>query len=204
MTAPTTPALPTRQRLIETAAELFYAQGFQAVGLDAILDAVGITKTAFYKHFESKDALILAVLDHRDRVEVNEWVGFIRARGTGDARASLHALFDLLDEWFSKPAFNGCLFLNALTEFPNESDPINQSARRHGEHIAAAIMALARAAGAKDPEALTEQLMLLVTGAIASRHRGHDLAAAKTAARVALVLVRDACEPAPAQRQARA
>lgn len=197
MTAQTAATLPTRQRLIETAAEMFYAQGFQAVGLDAILDAVGITKTAFYKHFESKDDLIIAVLDHRDRVEVDEWVGFIRSHGAGDARASLGAIFSLLDEWFSKPEFNGCLFLNALTEFPNEGDPINRSARRHGEHIAGAILALARSAGARDPEALTEQLMLLVTGAIASRHRGHDLAAAKTAARVAQVLVNEACNPAP-------
>ncbi|MBX3318109.1 MAG: TetR/AcrR family transcriptional regulator [Phycisphaeraceae bacterium] len=192
--------VPTRERLLDAAGDLFYKHGFQAVGLDQILDTVGITKTAFYKHFASKDDLIVAILDHRDQREMEEWMAYIRIRGRDDARRQLEALFELLDDWFKNPEFRGCLFLNALTEFPSENDPINRAARKHGEHLAAAVMELASHAGAAEPGALTEQLMLLVTGAIASRHRGGDLDAAKTAEAMAKVLISSACGPAARRR----
>lgn len=185
---------PTRQRLIDTAGELFYEKGFQAVGLSEIIDKVGITKTAFYKHFDSKDDLIIAILDNRDARELEEWTSYVRIRGRDSARAQILAFFDLLDEWFRQPDFRGCLFLNALTEFPASNDPINRAARAHGEHLAGAILQLARAAGASDPVSLTSQIMLLITGAIASRHRAGDMHAAETASRVARVLVDNACD----------
>ncbi|MGD9690037.1 MAG: TetR/AcrR family transcriptional regulator [Phycisphaerales bacterium] len=188
-------ASTTRDRLIDVAADLFYAHGFQAVGLDQILEEVGITKTAFYKHFESKDELIVAVLGQRDQRELDEWMTYVRARGRAGAREQLGALFELLDEWFSQPQFRGCLFLNALTEFPSERDPINQAARKHGEHLARAIHELAQRAGAKDAEALTGQIMLLITGAIAARHRGGELGSARTAGGVARILIDVGCAP---------
>ncbi|MBX3362919.1 MAG: TetR/AcrR family transcriptional regulator [Phycisphaeraceae bacterium] len=185
--------VPTRERLLDSAGDLFYKHGFQAVGLDQILETVGITKTAFYKHFASKDDLIVAILDQRDQREMEEWMAYIRIRGRDDARRQLEALFELLDDWFQKPEFRGCLFLNALTEFPSENDPINRAARKHGEHLAAAVMELAKLAGAAEPGALTEQIMLLVTGAIASRHRACDFGAAKTAEAMAKVLITSQC-----------
>jgi AcrR family transcriptional regulator len=185
----------TRQRLLEVAADRFYQGGFQAVGIDEILDVVGINKTAFYKHFESKDHLIVGVLDHRDQREMDEWMDFIRIRGRGNARIQLDALFEMLDEWFSKPDFRGCLFLNALTEFPTETDPIKQAARRHGMHLAASIEKLCEAAGATDPRGLTGQIMLLVTGAIAARHRAGERDAARLAGKMASVLIDAACAP---------
>ncbi len=185
--------VPTRERLLDAAGDLFYRHGFQAVGLDQILDTVGITKTAFYKHFASKDDLIVALLDQRDQREMEEWMSYIRIRGRDDARRQLEALFELLDDWFKNPEFRGCLFLNALTEFPSENDPINHAARKHGEHLAAAVMELAKLAGAAEPAVLTEQIMLIVTGAIAARHRVGDLGAAKTAEAMAKVLITSQC-----------
>src|SRR5262245_13360775 len=96
-------ARDTRQRLLETAGDLFYAHGFQAVGLDRVLSEVGITKTAFYKHFESKDALVVCVLHHRDGQDIAEMLEFMLIRGGSDPRARLLALFDLLGEWFATP-----------------------------------------------------------------------------------------------------
>ena len=183
----------TREKLLDVAADLFYTQGFQSVGIDQIYGQVGITKTAFYKHFESKDDLIIAVLNRRDQRELEEWGNYIRIRGRDDSRRQLSAFFELLEEWFSKPDFRGCFFLNALTEFPNENDPINRAARAHGEHLASMMLRFAAAAGADDPAALTQQLMLLITGAISSRHRTGDLGAAKTATRVAHVLIETHC-----------
>src|SRR5262245_23711099 len=88
----------TKDRLIETAGDLFYTTGFQAVGLDQILRTVGITKTAFYKHFESKDDLILAVLDRRDRQDIVEAIAQMQRRGGRDPRAQILVFFDLLAE----------------------------------------------------------------------------------------------------------
>ncbi|MBS0188245.1 MAG: TetR/AcrR family transcriptional regulator [Planctomycetes bacterium] len=183
----------TKDRLIDVSGDLFYARGFQAVGLDQILEQVGITKTAFYKHFESKDELIIAVLARRDRQELDDWIKWIRIRGSDDARNQLQAFLELLDEWFSKPEFRGCLFMNALTEFPNENDPINRAARGHGEHLAAAIQELAAAAGARQPALLANQLMLLITGAISARHQAGDLGSARTASEMARVLIGAQC-----------
>ncbi|QOI99283.1 MAG: TetR/AcrR family transcriptional regulator [Phycisphaeraceae bacterium] len=191
-------AATTRERLLGVAGDLFYEHGFQAVGIDQVLDRVGITKTAFYKHFESKDDLIVAVLQSRDTQDLNEWLAFVRFKGAQDARRQLAAFFDLLDEWFRKPEFRGCLFLNALTEFPSENDPINKAARAHGDHLARAVTQLAGTAGARDPDALAAQIMLLITGAIASRHRAGDHDAAKTAGGVARVLIDAACADAAA------
>jgi AcrR family transcriptional regulator len=160
----------TRERLIEAAGELFYKQGFQAVGLDQVLADVGITKTAFYKHFESKDELILAVLEERDKRDVAEAIAFMRTRGGDDPRRQIVALFEQLAEWFAQPGFRGCLFMNAAAEFPSPNDPINRAARAHNEHLAAEIRLRVAAAGMPNPELITSQLMLVMTGAILSRH----------------------------------
>src|SRR4029453_18756744 len=84
----------TRDMLIETANDLFYQHGFHAVGLDQILARGGVTKTTFYNHFESKDDLAIAVLQERDRVETDEWLGVMRAMGKGDPKGEILALFD--------------------------------------------------------------------------------------------------------------
>lgn len=188
----------TRDRLINTAGDLFYERGFQAVGLDQILARVGITKTAFYKHFESKDDLILAVIDQRDRADVAITLDFMRARG-GDPRAQLLALFDLLGEWFGQPSFRGCLFMNAATEFPDANDPIHRAAKAHSDHLAAEVLLRVQALGAGDPMSVTRQIMLLVSGAIASRHVG-GVADAATVARLAVESLLSAAVPVQAPR----
>jgi AcrR family transcriptional regulator len=184
----------TRERLVEAGADLFYQHGFQAVGLDRILDEVGITKTAFYKHFESKDELIVAVLEHRDRIDMQEWTVFFRERGGDDARQQLVAVFDLLDDWFGRPDFRGCMFMNATTEFPSPNDPIHQAASKHGANLQAAMVKMAETAGASDAEALAGQLMLLITGAIVARHAGGDANAAATGKVTAEILVDRYCQ----------
>lgn len=186
----------TRERLINTAADLFYAGGFQAVGLDQILAAVGITKTAFYKHFESKDDLIIAVLDHRDRADIAEAVQYMRAAGGRDPRRQILALFEQLGEWFQSPGFRGCLFMNAATEFASPKDPIHRAAAAHGEHIAAELLLRVQAAGIAEPELVTKQLMLLFAGAIAARHAGGVADAADTARLAAEALLRGPTAPA--------
>lgn len=185
----------TRDRLIETGMTLFYQQGFHAVGLDQILDEVGVTKTTFYNHFESKDDLILAVLEMRDAREREEWIQTMRARGGDDPRSQLLALFDLLDDWFNESGFRGCMFMNAAAEFPSPNDPIHQAAARHGKLFAKELHSLCVRAGADDPATLTKRLMLLVAGAVAARHVDMDQHAATDARDAATVFVDHHCPP---------
>lgn len=173
----------TRQRLIEVAGSLFYQHGFQAVGLDRVLDEVGISKTALYKHFDSKDDLIIAVLNERDLHNIAEASAFMRTHGGSDPRRQIVAFFDQLEEWFARPDFRGCLFMNAATEFPSPNDPIHKAAEAHGRHLASEIHSRVVAAALRDPDAVTSQIMLLMTGAIAARHTGGVLDAAASAKR---------------------
>jgi AcrR family transcriptional regulator len=180
--------MSTRDKLVEAAGDLFYERGFQAVGLDQVLERVGITKTAFYKHFDSKDALIVAVLEERDGRDVRELLAYVTQHGA-DPKARILAMFDFLGDWFREPGFRGCLFLNASTEFPNPNDPINRAATLHGTHMAAVVRGLLVQAGVRDPDGLTRQLMLLVGGAIQSRHMRVDLEAAGVARDAAAALL---------------
>jgi AcrR family transcriptional regulator len=179
----------TREMLIETATDLFYEHGFHAVGLDQILTRVGVTKTTFYNHFESKDALVIAVLHERDRRETAEWLSVIREKGGGDPKLEILALFDLLEEWLSSPEFRGCMFMKASTEYPSPRDPVHQAAMVHGESLLREVRARASKGGAVNPDALASQLILLLTGAIVSRSARPDPDRARAARAAAGVIV---------------
>jgi AcrR family transcriptional regulator len=197
--APARPAL-TRERLLDAAAVLFYEHGFHAVGLDRILAEVGVTKTTFYNHFESKDALVVAVLEDRDALDLQALRDEL-ARAGSDARERLLLVFDVLDAWFRDEGFQGCLFINAAAQYPNPNDPVHVAALRHGENLGRLLAELAREAGAAEPEVLARQLGLLVAAAISARHLGLDPDAARTSRRMAEVLV-DAAVGARAERPA--
>lgn len=186
--SPAAKAGPTRERLMDAAAMLFYGQGFHAIGLDRILDEVGVTKTTFYNHFESKDALIVAVLEHRDQRDMDALAAELDRRG-GAPRERLLLVFDVLDEWFGDEGFKGCLFINAAAQYPNPNDPVHVAAMRHSANLQRVLAELARAAGASEPDELGRQLGLLAAAAITARHVGGDAEAARTARRMAEVLV---------------
>jgi AcrR family transcriptional regulator len=107
-----------RARLLHMAIELFYTHGFQAVGIDRILAEAGVTKTTFYKHFESKDDLLVAAIRQRDEWESQAIMTAIQKLAGDDPKARLLAFFDVFDVWFNSPDFHGCQFINAAAEFP--------------------------------------------------------------------------------------
>ncbi len=173
----------TRERLIETALSFFYAYGFHAVGVDQIISAVGVTKTTFYNHFESKDALVIAAIERRSAWEAQTLVRMVRERAGMDPRAMLLSIFDVLDVWFNDPDYLGCLYINACAEFPLPEDPVHQIAAAHYAKAGQMIRELAQAVGASDPDAFAEQWVMLIQGAMTQRLvAGNDGAAA--AARV--------------------
>jgi len=113
-----------RGRLVATAVELFYRHGFGAIGIDQVLATAGVTKTTFYKHFESKDDLMVAAVQLRDEWESQAWARAVRKLAGDDPARQLVAMLDVMDLWFNDPEFLGCMFLNTAMEFPNPHDPV--------------------------------------------------------------------------------
>lgn len=186
--APSPRSSGTRDRLIDAAAVLFYTEGFHGVGLDRVLEQVGVTKTTFYNHFPSKDDLIVAILEDRDERDMRSLMEEMERRADAP-RERILLVFDILDAWFHDPGFKGCLFINATVQFPNPNDPVNQAARRHAENLERTLRAVAAEGGAADPAALACQLSMLISAAITTRHANADLNAASHAREMATALL---------------
>lgn len=180
-----------RDHLIETALELFYREGFHATGIDKILAQSGVAKMTLYKHFRSKDELILAALRRRDERFRNIFVRAVESRAETPS-ARLLAIFDVLDEWFGSADFHGCMFINASAEYGRADDPIHAFAGEHKRLFKAYIRNLAEAAGAVDAEALAAALSLLVEGAIVMASVAGERDAAQRARQAAAILVAEA------------
>lgn len=161
---------PTRQKLLEAAEALFHADGFHAVGLDRVVRAVGITKQAFYRHFDSKEDLVAEVLHWHDRWWRDNCRQLLARRAGPDARRQLDELVGLLVEVLEGDVFRGCFFINAVTQFPNKSDPIHRAALQAKDNIEAMIRDMALGAGADDPAALARELGMIFEGAFATRY----------------------------------
>ncbi|MGF1632820.1 MAG: TetR/AcrR family transcriptional regulator [Phycisphaerae bacterium] len=175
----------TRDRLIEQATELFYAQGIHATGLDQILRAVGISKQAFYKHFPSKEDLAVEAIKMRDARELNAFLEQVAGRAGPAPRDQLLAAFDVINDWFNDPKYEGCIFLTACAEFPQQHDPVHQAGKAHYTQCETLFTRVAERAGADDPAALAKELVLLIEGAMIYRLICGDNAAAAAARKLA-------------------
>src|SRR4029079_6295826 len=109
---------PTRQRLTEAAVRVFYRYAVRSVGLDKILADVGISKTAFYKHFESKEDLVLAALEMKNRWLQETFREMSRERGGATPVGQLRVLLDVVDHIIDGDEYQGCIFVNVALEYP--------------------------------------------------------------------------------------
>ena len=167
-----------------TAWRLFYRDGYRVVGIDTILAEAGVAKMTLYNHFASKEDLIVAVLEKRDRELRASMVAMVEAAGRSPARR-LFAVFAWLEGWFNSDDFKGCAFIRALSEYPEPDHPIHQTAWRHKQAVIGILAELVKANGAKDPVALAETLGMLIDGAIIAAHAtgtSASCASARTAA----------------------
>ena len=163
-------ASPTRQKLMDAAFTRFLRDGFRSVGLDQILADVGISKTAFYKHFESKEDLLVAALeDHYQKME-QDFLRLVRERGGDSPVAQLRALFDAVENILDSERFRGCVFVNAAIEFPLPHEPAHVVAARSKAAFERMVREIAERAGADDPAALAQELALVMEGAYITRH----------------------------------
>jgi AcrR family transcriptional regulator len=160
-----------KDQVFQTAARLFYQHGYRAVGVDTIAAESGIGKMTLYRHYPSKDELIVAYL--KDSNEIF-WRNFEEI--TKDAptpREKLLAFFESLQAYVKTPACHGCPFINVATEYPEPDHPSHQVALEHKQSVRVRFRQLAREAGASDPETLGDQLFLLMDGAyVAARMFG--------------------------------
>ncbi len=180
-----------RDRLIDTALELFNRDGYRATGIDRILAESGVAKMTLYNHFGSKDELILAALERRD-ARWRDWFRHAVERRAETPRGRLLAVFDALEEWFAQADFQGCMFMRAASEFCACDDPIHAVAAEHQRLLLAELRDLTAAAGAKRPAKLGREILLLVMGAIVATQVNGPVDAGKAAKKAAEVLIEEA------------
>ena len=175
-------ALSARERLLAAASGLFYRQGIRSVGVDEIVASADVAKMSLYRSFPSKDALAAAYLEAADGRYWRWWDETV-SRYPGEPRAQLKALFRDLARRITRADWRGCPFTNAATEFPEKDHPARKVAEANKRELRRRLTALARAAGARRPAVLADQLLLLFEGAYASAQTfGADGPAAAVAA----------------------
>ena len=152
-----------KDKLFQAAARLFYQYGYRSVGVDTIAAEAGIGKMTLYRHYPSKDDLILAYLQDSN---TQFWEFFERITQLAPKpREKLLAFFEALQDYVLSPACSGCPFLNIATEFPEVDYPGHRVALEHKQAVQACFTQLASEAGARQPEALANALFLLMDGA---------------------------------------
>lgn len=152
------------ERILATASELFYQKGIQHVGINEVIANSDVAKRTFYKHFPSKDKLILEVMLYREKQWLQWFEESVAQRGK-TAKDKLLATFDVLGEWYAQPDFRGCPFINAVLELANANHPAHHVSVTLREAIRTHVMKLATAAGVREPHAFSQQYLLLIGGA---------------------------------------
>lgn len=159
--------LSAKERILDTASRLFYRHGFVSVGVDTIISEAGVAKMSLYRHFPSKDHLIVAYLEQSNE---RFWAWFDAALGDGGPQTQLLNVFKDLAPFANSPACFGCMFQLAAADFPDPDHPANRMALAHKTAVLDRLSDLASRAGSSDPDALAAQLLLLMDGAfVASR-----------------------------------
>lgn len=152
-----------RDQLLETATELFYRNGCHTTGIDKVLAEAGVAKMTLYKHFKSKDNLVLAVCERFHEKVRDEFEEAVNEEGLS-ARQRLEAIFDFMEDWSRREEFWGCPSINLAVQYPEHDHPIHQAAREHKEFRVQYVQHLAEEARLANPEELARELTLLIEG----------------------------------------
>lgn len=156
-----------RQRILDTASTLFYERGVRAVGVDLVVEASGVAKTSLYRHFRTKDDLVVAFLEREDVSFWSQW-DEVAAKHAGDPEAELEAQLRWVARRLARANYRGCPQINVAAEFAEADHPARGVSRQHMQALRKRLTELARALGAARPGELGAQLGLLVNGAFVS------------------------------------
>jgi AcrR family transcriptional regulator len=177
-----------RDRILASAYDLFSRKGVRAVGVDEVIARAEVAKATLYRHFASKDDLVLAFLQEREQVWTKDWVE-AEARRRGDTpEEQLLAIFDLFDEWFQREDFEGCSFINLLLEMNDRETPIGRASAVHLANIRSIVRGLAEEAGLSEPEQFAHSWHILMKGSIVAASEG-DRDAARRAQAMGRLLI---------------
>jgi AcrR family transcriptional regulator len=180
-------AVDARGRIIDTAYELFSRRGIRDVGVNELISRAGVAKATFYRHFATKDDLVLAFLEQRDRLwTVDLVVAEARRRGSTPTEQLL-AIFDVFGDWFRRDDFEACSFINILLEM-GANHPLGRASIDYLAKIRGHVQQLAEEAGLRDAEDFSRSWHILMKGSIISATEG-DADAAKRAQRMAKTLI---------------
>ncbi|AEJ40472.1 TetR family transcriptional regulator [Sulfobacillus acidophilus TPY] len=177
-----------RERILDTASRLFYAEGIRAVGIDRIVAESGVAKMSLYNHFRSKDDLVVAHLERRHECW-KEWFQAALSKRTIQPGEHVQALFDALGEWIWQNNARGCPFINATLELADPNHPAQSVADRHRAFVRDFIAEQLRADGIPPAQQLVDQLSLLMDGAIIGSVMG-SVDATRRAAQMADEVIR--------------
>jgi AcrR family transcriptional regulator len=181
-----------KDKLLQTAIRLFYEEGYRAIGVDTIAAESGIGKMTLYRHFPSKDDLLLAYLKDRNEGFWNNFEQVTQDAPT--AREKLLAFFEFLQNFVQSPMCHGCPFLNLATEYPEKAYVGHQLAIEHKQSVRVRFRQLAKEAGAMKPDILADQLFLLMDGTFMSSRMFGEKNPATHVAEAARILIDAALE----------
>jgi AcrR family transcriptional regulator len=170
-----------RERILETAYELFSRRGTRAVGVDTIIAESGVAKMTLYRNFTSKDDLILEFLRRRDERWTRAWLQGEVARRADTPGERMLAIFDVFGEWFAREDFEGCSFINVMLELDDRESRVRQACVVHLAAIRGFVRQLAEEAGvpSDDADHVAAQWHILMKGSIVAAAEGDRDAAAR-------------------------
>lgn len=183
------PARPRpRQRILDTAYDLFATRGIRAVGIEEVISRSAVAKATLYRHFPSKDDLVLAFLEQREQIWTRQIVeAGARERGA-TAEDRLLAIFDVFHDWFQREDYEGCSFVNVLLETADRDNPVGAASVHYLENIRTIVRELAEEAALRDPEAFALSFHILMKGSIVQAAEGDREAARRAKAMAQLLL----------------
>jgi len=180
------PANPA-DRIMAVAYRLFSTRGVRDVGVNELIERSGVAKATFYRHFPSKDSLVLAFLEQRDKQWTMDAVLSEALRRGSTPREQLLAIFDVFGDWFLREDFEGCSFAKVLVEM-GPAHPLGQASISYLAKIRGHIQAAAEEARLVRAEEFAYSMLVLMKGAILQAMEG-DLQAAKRAQQMAVWLI---------------
>jgi AcrR family transcriptional regulator len=163
--SPADPGL--RDKILETASDLFYKQGVRAVGVDLVVEKAGVAKTSLYRHFGTKDDLVAAFLEREDLDFWRTWDG-VAKQYAEDAKAELDAQLGWIGERVGQPGYRGCPQINVAAEFPEAGHPARKVASAHKRELRRRLRDIAERLNIAAPDELAGQLAVLINGAFVS------------------------------------
>ena len=177
-----------RDHLLETALRLFNQHGYTATGVDLIIAEAGVAKTTLYRHFDTKEDLILAALERQDEQARDAMRAFVEQRAD-DPVERLLATFDCLETWFRDARFRGCPFVSAAGEHKDTANPVFRAAALHKRLTLAYFEEIAHAARLAEPKRIAAEINVLHEGATAVAQMTRTTEPARQAKRMAAQLL---------------